>query len=484
MLPCSGGAAHGGVERAARARAPVDGLEGRRVSSYRLRDLPDLFRTPAGRRQVHEGVLFRLWPALSRLAHVHRHTVASPVRVVAITGSYGKSTTARAVAAALGAPTHPAMSHNAWSSLARAVLRIRPWQRHAVIETGISGAGQMERYADIVWPDIAVVTSIGSEHHPTLPTLEHTRAEKGKLLRALRPGGIAVVNGDDPHTMWMSTLARGRVVTFGLGEGCDVRASDLRLDWPRGTRFRLDAFGETRDARIGLVGRPMVYPVLAAIAVAGVEGVPLDDALARCAALRPTPGRLEPIALPSGAIVLRDDYKGSRETIDAALHLLAEVPARRKFVVLGDLSEIQGREWRLYVTLGMRVARVATQFVTIGRGFRRYWAGARKAGMPRSAVKDGGRTVQEVAAHLRATLGPGDVVLVKSRRGQKLDRVRLILEGRDVRCAIKHCSVTTMECAECPMLERGWGRNRAVTPGWFPPRSDRRGRAGQETGAA
>jgi UDP-N-acetylmuramoyl-tripeptide--D-alanyl-D-alanine ligase len=444
------------------------------VAKYRPKDVPELLRTAGGRRQIRDGLLFRLWPALSRLALFHRRTIARRVRVVAVTGSYGKSTTARAIAAALGAPMHPAMSHNAWTSLARAVLRIRPWQRHAVVETGISGTGQMARYARIIAPDVAVATSIGSEHHPTMPTLEHTRAEKGRLVQALRPGGTAVLNGDDPHTRWMATLASGRVVTFGFGPACDVRASDVRLDWPHGTRFRIDAFGASREVRVKLIGRTMVYPVLAAIAVARVEGIALDDAVARCEALPPTPGRLEPVLLPSGAILLRDEYKGSRETIHAALDLLAEIPAARKIVLLGDLSEIQGREWRHYVLLGMRVARVASRFVTVGRGcFRRYWAGARKAGMPRSAVTDAGRTVQDAASHLRKMLRPGDVLLVKGRRGQKLDRVRLILQGRDVGCTIKHCEVHTMECDECPMLERGWGTHRAITPGWITPRADR-----------
>ena len=217
-----------------------------------------MLATPAGRRQIRDGLLFRLWPALSRLARLHRRTAVRNTRVVAVTGSYGKSTTARAVAAALAAPAHPDMSLNAWSSVARAVLRIRPWQRHAVIEVGISGPGQMLRYADMVAPDVTVVTSIGSEHHPTMPTLAHTRAEKAHLVRALRSSGTAILNGDDPNVAWMATLAPGRTVTFGLGAGCDVRATDVHLDWPHGMQFRLVAFGQAREARIGLVGRPIL----------------------------------------------------------------------------------------------------------------------------------------------------------------------------------------------------------------------------------
>lgn len=440
------------------------------ATRYRLSDVPALLLTPGGRRQLGGGVLFRLWPLLRRLARVWRRTAIRRTRVIAVVGSFGKSTSARATASALGLPLHPAMGQNAFSSVARAVLRIRPWQRHAVVEAGISGPGQMATYAAIIRPDVVVVTAIGSEHHPTMPRLEITRDEKAHMVRALDASGLAVLNGDDPNARWMAGETRARVVTVGFGDDCDVRATDLRLDWPRGMRFRLHAGGRTRDASIRLLGRPMVYPALAAIAVALAEGVALDLALARVGALAPSPGRLEPIPLPGGAIVLRDDYKGTEETFDAALDLLAELPARRKIVLYGDLSEVKGREWRLYVRLGMRTATFASTIVTVGRGFRRYWAGARKAGMARESVVDGGRTVHDAARALRAILREGDVVLVKSRRGQKLDRVRLILEGRNVRCDIRHCEVRAVECADCAMLERGWTGREVVAPGWIAPR--------------
>lgn len=446
---------------------------------YRLREIPGLLRTPGGRRQVADGVNFRLWPLWSRLAAVHRRTLARRTRLVAVTGSFGKSTTLRAVAAALDTPVDARSMRNAWTSIARAALRIRPGQRHAVVEVGISGPGQLAGYGRMLSPDVAIVTSIGSEHHEELPTLEDKRGEKVALVRALGPGGIAVLNGDDPHTLWMASSAPGRVLTYGTAASCDVRASEVRLDWPRGMRFRLTAFGEEREVAIRLVGRTMVYPVLAALAVAQVEGVPLDAALARLEALEPTPGRLQPVPLPGGAILLRDDYKMSLETIHAALDLLDEIPARRKIVLFGDMSAIQGREWPVYLSVGMHVARVADRFVLVGRSFKRYSRGARKAGMSRDAIVDAGRTVQDAAERMARLLEPGDVVLVKGRRGQKLDRIRLMLEGRAVGCDIKLCEVRTAECAECAMAERGWRGHVVAAPGWITPRSDRPKRDGR-----
>ena len=429
---------------------------------YRLKDIPAMLQTPAGRRQIGDGIAFRLWPLLSRLARLHRRTVGRRTRIVAVVGSFGKSTTTRAVAAALAAPPLKSLTANAWSGVAMAALRIRPGQRHAAIEVGIGGRGQMAQYACLLRPELTVVTSIGSEHHKSLGSLEVTRAEKSQMLSAMAPTGIAVLNGDDPNVLWMKACAPGRVITFGFGAGCDIRAEQVELDWPRGMRFEVDAFGQRRRAHVRLIGRPMIYPALAAIAVALAEGVALHDALSRLSSLAPTPGRMQPVDLPGGAIILRDDYKSTIETIDAALDVLAEIPAARRIVLFGDLSEPLGHERPIYLALGLRAARVASHLVVIGRGFRRYWAGARRGGMPRSAVTDGGRTVQQAAAALQKLLQPGDVLLLKGRRPQKLDRVRMILEGRSVGCDLTCCDIRTMDCEDCPMLERGWGTHRAI----------------------
>lgn len=421
-----------------------------------------MLRTPAGRRQVRDGIAYRLFPLASALARVYRCTAARNVRVVAVVGSFGKSTTTRAVAAALRVPLPASENANAWTPLALSILRMGPWQRHATIEVGIADRGQMERYARMLRPDVTVVTSVGSEHHQELGSLEVTRAEKAWMVRALPPSGIVVLNGDDPNVMWMKTQAPGRVITFGLGAGCDVHAERVHLDWPHGTRFHLNAFGQQREAAVRLVGRQMVHAALAAIAVALAEGLPLDEALSRIALLPPTPGRMDPVLLANGAIVLRDDYKSTLETVHVALDVLAEIPAARRIVLLGDLSFPQGHERPTYLALGLRAARAATHLVVVGRGFRGYWSGARRAGMQRAAVTDGGRTVHQAAAVLQKMLQPGDVVLLKGRRPQKLDRVRMILQGRQVRCNIPFCDIRSMECADCPMLERGWGTHRAI----------------------
>jgi UDP-N-acetylmuramyl pentapeptide synthase len=418
--------------------------------------------TPVGRKQLRDGVLYRLWPVLSRLARLYRRSLARDTRVIAIVGTFGKSTTTRAACAVLGVPPPKSILANAWSSIALAVLRIERSQRCAVIEVGISAPGEMEQYSHIVRPNVTVVTSVGTEHITEMGSLETTRAEKAWMVRALAETGAAILNGDDANVMWMKGQTRARVITFGFGAGCDVRAEDARLDWPHGMRFRLSAFGQLREARVRLVGRHMIYPALAAIAVSGVEGLPLDESLLRLETLPPTPGRMDPVSLPNGATLLRDDYKSAQETIDRALDVLGEIPARRRMMLLGNVSEPQGPEESVQQALGGRVAAIASHMIIVGDGLQHYGSGARRAGMRSDAVIDGGGTPQQTAEVLARLLQLGDVVLVKGRRNQRLDRVRMIVQGRRVKCDIPFCDIRTIDCEDCPMLETGWDKHRVI----------------------
>ena len=260
--------------------------------------------------------------------------------------------------------------------LALRLLRLRPWQRHAVFEVAIDGPGQMEAYGPMLRPDLTVVTTIGSEHHRSLGTLDVTQAEKGRMVEALGPKGIAVLNQDDPRVAAMAGLCAGRVITYGLSDEADVRATEVAIDWPHGTRLLLHVAGRTMPVRLRLLGRVMVYPFLAAVAVAHAEGVPLERAVAALEAMPPRRGRLQLEPLPNGAWLVRDDFKSSVETIDAALDVLAELPGRR-IVVIGSVSEPPGSQGPIYRRLGERLAEMATQVIVVSSEFQRYAAGAR-----------------------------------------------------------------------------------------------------------
>ena len=421
----------------------------------RIRNLPRLLKSSIGRRELTFGVYYGSLPVLGRVAEWYRRTIVNRTRVIAVVGSFGKTTTTRAIRTALGLPLDPHLGVTRPSFKAREVLRMRPRDRHAVIEAAVEGPGQMAFAARFIRPDIAVVTSIGSEHHRAFGGIEEIRNEKAAMVRSLPVEGLAVLNGDDPNVLSMKDLTQARVMTFGLETTNDIYATDVSMDWPHGTRFVLHAIGSVRSLRVRLIGRHMVYAALAAVAVAIAEGMRLEEICAALEALDPTPGRMEPVRLANGAIILRDDYKSPLETVEAALDTFAEIPASRRIVVLGQVSEAPGNRRAVQRHLGERVAQIASYAIFVGMDCRGYKSGAVHGGLPRNAILAPGNNVSKVVEALNLMLREGDVVLIKGRASEKLDRIALSLMGRRVVCAIEFCDAQ-LRCSECPMLERGW----------------------------
>ncbi len=416
-----------------------------------------MLRSPVGRLQLQTRLFRRAKPVLFRLATLYRRTFVRRTRIATIVGSFGKSTAARTTMAALGGDISRLSERNAGSFLARAMFRVRPWHRFSAIEVGVNGPGTMKPNVAMIQPDIVVVTSIGSEHNRSFKTLEATRHEKAEMVRALSDTGLAVLNGDDPNVLWMASQTRGRVITFGFEPSNAVRAEDLAFDWPRGMRFKLLSDGETHEVNTCLVGRHMVYCILAAAATCVGEGVDLDEALPRVETVGPTPGRMQIVPLEGGAFLLRDDYKSSMETIETALETLAEIPAKNRIAVLGEVSEPPGSQGPVYKSLGELAARAATKVIVVGekRAFERYRAGLYAGGMPREAIVHAGRSAIGAAELLQESLESEDVVLVKGKDVQRLERISFALMGQKVRCDLTRCYMKATRCGTCSLLGQG-----------------------------
>jgi UDP-N-acetylmuramoyl-tripeptide--D-alanyl-D-alanine ligase len=340
--------------------------------------------------------------------------------------------------------------------VADVLLRTRRGDAHAVVEIGISRPRQMAVYARMVRPDIAVVTCIGTDHHQSMGDLTVTRREKCRLVSALPSSGVAVLNGDDPNVMWMAGRTQARVVTYGFGEGCDVRALEAAVDWPAGTRLRIRASGREWTVTVRLLGRHSACAALAGLAVAIAEGLDPDEALERLSELPPTTERMEPLTLANGAAAVLDSLKGSLESFHTALTTLGEIEAPRRIAVLGEIEGVPGKRGPAYRDLGRRAAESAHVLVTVSANDSRYSSGAKRAGMEAESIIRSAHHAREALADLRALVRPGDVVLIKGRGSQRLGRLGLALAGRDVRCWIDPCTASCIRCVDCPMLERGW----------------------------
>jgi len=423
----------------------------------RLRSLPALVKSSPRRRHLVAHGMRLAKPVVDLTAIAARRTIARRTRFVVIVGSFGKTTTTRALSLGLTGSISRFSQNNSgvWNSIA--VLRNRPGARFSVVEVGISKPGEMASRARVLRPDVVVVTCIGSEHHRSFGTLEATRTEKARMVEALDGFGVAVLNGDDPNVMWMRSRTAARVVTFGIGSHNDVRASRIEIDWPRGTRFVLECAGTEHEVRTRLLGRETLRAILATAAVSLSQELPLEPILERLEALEPMRSRLQHVPLANGAHLIRDEMKSTLETIDAALDLFEEIPAERKICVLGEVSEPPGSQGPIYAQLGGRLATIATHAVLIGarESNRRYRAGLRKANATLEFIYQG-KDVLEAVTKLKPVLGSGDVVLIKGRDTQRLARIALGLMGHQVRCGVQRCQIKLTDCDFCGRLETGW----------------------------
>lgn len=413
----------------------------------------------------HGGRNFLFWQLVDRgqrichgAARLHRATLSWHKRVTMVVGTYGKTTTTRAVSAVFGLPVDHWLDANAncLGLVAWSLLRQPPWRRRLAVEAGIGAPGMMRPYVETLRPQIVVVTCVGAEHLQSFRDQDHLRSEKAEAVRALPPGGVAVLNADDPNVAWMATQTRARVIRYGFDPAWEVHVTTWEPDWPRGMRATFVVQGKTFAVRTRLIGKNSLYSLLGAVAAGLAEGIPAALAVQRLEALPPTPGRMETVPLPGGAIAVCDDYKGSIETVHAAFDALADLPAARRFIVLGGLDAPPSPQRRAYRAVADHAGRVADHVIVVGYTHREYAGGLGRAvrGEARLSGFEHAPRVADAVRVLRDKLRPGDVVLFKGQKHQHLGRILLALQGRDVRCAVDGCRLHLQSCADCPLLER------------------------------
>ena len=398
------------------------------VSRARVAQLPDAVL--AAPLLIAEDPLVAMQALAS---HVRRHWGR---RVVAITGSAGKTTTKEAVAAALGARFHVLKSLgnlNNGFGLPLQLLRLEPEHEIAVVEMGMNHAGEIAALARIASPDWGVVTNVGTAHIENFAEGQAGIARaKFELVAALPTNGVAFLNCSDAYVSQFGRDFQGRVVYFGEGPCADPQILAVQEDLA-GLHVQYRAGEREGSFTLQLLGEHNATNAMAGVAVALEAGVDVEAAGAALEKLTAGDKRGEMIEI-AGATILNDSYNSNPEALRAMIRTLAARPAKRRILVAGEMLELGEQGPELHAACGRAAVEAGIDLVVGVQGNAEHLATAACAGgVPALFLPN-----SEVAGEwLVKTLSPGDVVLVKASRGVHLEHVIEAVNDRvrpDKRC--------------------------------------------------
>jgi UDP-N-acetylmuramoyl-tripeptide--D-alanyl-D-alanine ligase len=361
--------------------------------------------------------------ALMAMASGYRRKVG--LRVIAVTGSAGKSTVKEMTGQILGVSMPVAMTRGNWNNnigLSLSLLAMDPANRVGVFEVGTNHPGEIEALCRVLRPDWGVVTNIGPAHIEHFGSLKAIAEEKGGLLRSLPPEGLAVLNGDDGAHATLREACRCRVVTVSFAS-----EGDYRGEWVDGSTreaiLRETASGETFRINNRVPGRHNLLNAAMAVAVARQQGQDWKDIAAGLASYQPLHMRWEERVV-RGVRVVNDAYNANPLSMRAALATFAaESASGEKWLALGGMLELGQAQTAEHEALGREVAaRGWAGVLAVGELGRMILRGAEDAGMARHRLiwcSDN----REASSFLRQRLQPGDAVLLKASRGARFEEI-------------------------------------------------------------
>jgi len=360
----------------------------------------------------------------------------SGARVIAITGSAGKTTTKELTAEFLSAKYAVFRNRgnlNNHIGLPLSLLELRSRPDLAVVELGMNHAGEIRTLVGIAEPDVRVWTNVGDAHLGFFESGDAIANAKGEIVENARPGDLLVWNADDDRIRARSRGFAGRTLTFGLSDNADVRASGVEHRGLEGMAATVSSPGGEFRVQSPLLGTGNLLNLLAAAAVAIDMGVPVETIGERAASMRPASHRGELLRLPGGVTLIDDSYNSSPSALRRALDVVAhENRCERKIAVLGEMLELGEASRDLHEACGRAAAAAGiNELVVIGGApTQGTLAGAILGGMPGAHIRQF-PTSAEAAPVVAALVQPGDLVLVKGSRGTRTDIVadRLLQEA-------------------------------------------------------
>jgi UDP-N-acetylmuramoyl-tripeptide--D-alanyl-D-alanine ligase len=375
--------------------------------------------------------------------------------VVGVTGSYGKTSTVRAIAEVVSGKfsvNRTDLNLDTLYNLPITILKTKVWNEVLVLEYGVDRRNEMDLHLSLVKPKIAVLTGITPVHadEEHLGSLENVIAEKRKLVEAIPADGLAVFNFDDEIVKKVGEGFGGRKVFYGLKKGADVRAEKIKLSL-QGTEFELQDGKEKLLVKTPLLGYPAVYTSLTAYIVGKELGVEKEKILSRLASLKPLVGRLSSEPGPLGTVLVNDARRANPASTIAGLKSLAEFPGR-KVAVLGEMGELGEYSEKMHRSVGEEAAKLKLDVVVgIGPLTKFIIEAAQDSGMRKNQLF-WAANVQEAAEILKKVLKKDDLLYLKASLLRHLERILLLLKGEEVCCTETVCH-HYQPCSTCSRLK-------------------------------
>jgi len=360
--------------------------------------------------------------ALKDLGRFVRLEAAIPV--VAVTGSAGKTTTKEMTAALLGTQGPVLKTEgnlNNQYGLPLTLLRLAPEHRFAVLELGMSAAGELRELSGIARPDVAIITMVAAVHLEFFDSVDAIAAAKAEILEGLDDDGVAVLNWEDERVRRIGEARKGRTLWFGRDRRCDVSAENWR-GTIHGMRFDLRVDGRAHDVALPLPGPHFLMNFLAATAAAHEIGVPVEAIVEAASHMKAARSRGQVRRLGRRVTLLDDSYNSNPTAVDAAVTALGMAAQGRRVVILGDMLELGPTGPELHRETGAKLAGRADLVIGVGSLGREFVEGARRAGFAAGALLEFADS-EAAAREVAGLVADGDAVLVKGSHGARMDRI-------------------------------------------------------------
>ena len=358
--------------------------------------------------------------ALKALASWYRDKFDLPV--VQVTGAAGKTTTKEMIASVFSQRYNTLRTEGNFNNDIGApltLLRLMPEHQAAVIETGMNHFGEIRYLGEMVRPDIAVITNVGDAHIENLGnTRQGILRAKCEIFENLTPEGIAVLNGDD-ELLNTVTLPQ-TILRCGVGDGCDVRVTDIDDRGLEGVACTVTIEGEHYRLTTSAPGRYMIYPMAMAAAIGRRLGLTREEIAAGVAAYTTVGSRMHLIRLPGERLVIDDCYNANPQSMAEGLRMLAASPARHRVAVLGDMGELGQLTAQAHRDMGALTRRLGLTAVAVGEKMH--------ALTETDPQAQWFATVEEAMPAIRQLFTPGTAVLVKASHAMHFESIVKELE--------------------------------------------------------